>query len=138
MEHIGPEIGVKRTRHAVSVPAMAIEPSILRSTLKFGRVCDYLTPMSISKEQVEYIAKLARLSLTEAEKETYARQLGSILGYIAKLNELDTTNVPPTSHVVHIEHAFRPDQTRPGLTQDEALANAPDPSPPFFRVPKVI
>ncbi len=94
--------------------------------------------MEISKEQVDYIARLARLALTEEERETYARQLASILDYIDKLNELDTSRVEATSHVVHIETAVRQDEVKPSLSQDEILCNAPDASPPFFRIPRVI
>ena len=94
--------------------------------------------MQITKEQVEHVAKLARLTIDEAEKEKLTRQLGQILGYIAKLNELDTAGVEPTSHAFPMKNIFREDQGRPSLDREEILRNAPERTEEFFKVPKII
>lgn len=94
--------------------------------------------MKISKDQVEYVARLANLELNDEEKEIFTRQLDSILSYMDKLNQLDTANVDPTSHVLPIKNIFRQDNVKPSLPKEEALANAPDQKNGFFRVPRVI
>ena len=92
----------------------------------------------IQKSDVEHVARLARLALTEAEIERMREQLNGILGNIEKLNELDTTAVEPTSHAVPLVNVMREDETTPCLPRDEALANAPDHAGEFFRVPRII
>ena len=92
----------------------------------------------ITLKDVEYVAKLARLKLTDEEKEKYARQLGDILGYIEKLNELDTSDIEPTSHVVSMSNVFREYEVKPSLPVEEVLANAPKKNKGFFVVKKVI
>lgn len=94
--------------------------------------------MKITREQVEYVARLARLEMSEEEKETFTRQFDSILSYMDKLNQLDTEGIEPTSHVLPLSNVFREDEVKPSLPRDEALANAPDPKDGFFRVPRVI
>ena len=94
--------------------------------------------MSISKENIEHIASLARLSLTEEEKELFGLQLSSILDYMEKLNELDTTDVEPTSHVLPLNNVMRDDISGPSIQREDALMNAPDHTDKFFRVPKII
>ena len=94
--------------------------------------------MKITKEQVENVARLARLAISEREKELFTRQLGEILTYIEKLKELDTSKVDPTSHVLPIKNIFREDEVRPSLPREEILKNAPDRTEEFFRVPKII
>ncbi len=94
--------------------------------------------MAISKEEVERVAKLARLLVSEEEKDVLARQLSSILTYVGKLNELNTEGVEPLSHVIDIKNIFREDKTRESLSQDLALSNAPEKRDGFFRVPKII
>ena len=94
--------------------------------------------MEISKEQVEHVAKLARLEVSEDEKATFARQLSGILTYIDQLKELDTRGVEPTATVLPTDNVFREDEVRPSLTQEKALANAPDQADGFFRVPKIL
>lgn len=84
------------------------------------------------------MAKLARLSLTEDEKDRFSRQLSSILTYIEKLKELNTTDIDPTTHVLPVQNVFREDSVRPSLGTEGALANAPDRTEGFFRVPKII
>ena len=90
------------------------------------------------KIDVEHIAHLARLRLSQEEKEKFGAQLSSILTYVEKLNELDTSGVEPTSHVLAIGNVMREDALRPSLPTDEALLNAPDRADSFYRVPKII
>ena len=94
--------------------------------------------MKITKEQVEHVAKLARLAITDEEKERYSQQLSNILTYIEKLKELDTSQVEPTSHVLPMKNIFREDEVRPSLPREEILKNALDRAEEFFRVPKII
>lgn len=94
--------------------------------------------MKLSTQDVEYVAKLARLEVTDQEKEKLTAQLNDILLYIDKLNELDTTGVSPMSHAIAVTNAFREDKVLESLGTQKALANAPDARGEFFRVPKVI
>ena len=87
---------------------------------------------------VEHLSRLARLALTPDETERFGAQLGKILEYVEALNGLDTTGVEPTSHVLDIQNVVREDEIRPSLARDEALANAPDGTGQFYRVPKII
>jgi aspartyl-tRNA(Asn)/glutamyl-tRNA(Gln) amidotransferase subunit C len=92
----------------------------------------------ISREDVEHVARLARLALSEAEVERMREQLSGILAYIDKLRALDTAGVEPTSHAVPLVNVMRDDETWTCLPQDVALANAPERSDAFFRVPRII
>jgi len=94
--------------------------------------------LKITKEEVAYVAHLARLEFSEAEKEMFTGQLNDILLYMDKLNEVDTAGVEPLSHAISLSNAFREDEVRESLSQERSLANAPDPRGEFFRVPKVI
>ena len=94
--------------------------------------------MTISRQDVEHVARLTRLALSEAETARMREQLDGILAYIDKLRALDTTGVEPTSHAVPQVNVMRDDEQRPGLSQEQALANAPDRSDVFFRVPRII
>lgn len=98
--------------------------------------------MPITREDVLKIAELSRLELTDEEADSFTEQLGSILNHIDKLNELDTTNVEPMSHSttasVDSEYTRRDDVVQPSLGQQTAIANAPDTSDGYFKVPKVI
>jgi aspartyl-tRNA(Asn)/glutamyl-tRNA(Gln) amidotransferase subunit C len=98
--------------------------------------------MKISREEVLRVAELAHLELTEAEVETYRGQLDSILTYIEKLNELDTSAVEPMAQVLYATEsenpALREDEVRACDVADAILAQAPDPEKHYFRVPKVI
>ncbi len=98
--------------------------------------------MKISRENVVRVAELAYLDLSEAELETYRKQLDSILEYIGKLNELDTSKVEPMAQVLAngqaLDATLREDLVEPCGAALEVLAQAPDPKPPYFRVPKVI
>ncbi|MRG27295.1 Asp-tRNA(Asn)/Glu-tRNA(Gln) amidotransferase subunit GatC [Laceyella tengchongensis] len=93
--------------------------------------------MSISKEQVQKVAMLGRLKLSEEEAEQYTTQLNDILQFVEKLNELDTETVEPTSHVLPMQNVLREDEVRPSLERDKALANAPEQQDGMFRVPAV-
>jgi len=94
--------------------------------------------MAITLSEVEHIAKLAKLEFSPEEKEKFTRQLAKILEYVEKLNELDTEQVEPTSHVIPIRNVFREDTVRESLPREEALRNAPRSKLGFFSVPKVI
>jgi aspartyl-tRNA(Asn)/glutamyl-tRNA(Gln) amidotransferase subunit C len=92
----------------------------------------------ITRGDVEHVAELARLALTAAEKEQFIGQLNHILTYIEKLNELDTADVEPTSHVIPLSNIFRDDVVQPSLDRAQALHNAPEESHFFFKVPRII
>ncbi len=87
---------------------------------------------------VKYVAHLARLALTPDEETKFQAQLDNILGYIAKLNELDVSHVEPTAHAVPLVNVTRPDATRPSLPHDEAMRNAPAQANGLFLVPKIV
>lgn len=89
----------------------------------------------IDREEVLHVARLARLALSEDEIEPIARELSAVLDHIAKIAELDLTSVPPTSHVVEVTGALRPDEPRPCLSRELALAQAPAVSDGGFLVP---
>jgi aspartyl-tRNA(Asn)/glutamyl-tRNA(Gln) amidotransferase subunit C len=93
--------------------------------------------MSLTIQEVEHIAKLARLELTAEQKERYRGQLSTILDHIAKLQELDTRDVPPTTGGALTEMPLRADETRPGLSTESLLANAPEKDGDQFKVPPV-
>lgn len=92
----------------------------------------------ITIQEVEHVANLARLEFNAEEKKKLAEQLGRILDYIEQLNELDTTDVEPTSHVIPVRNVVRPDIVKSSLTRDEALANAPSSVDGLFEVPKIV
>ncbi len=92
----------------------------------------------LSREEVLYIARLAKLKLTEEEVELYREQLGRILEHFKKLEKLDTSDVEPTAHVLEVHNVLRADEPRPSVSQGEALVNAPKRRDGFFEVPKVI
>jgi len=94
--------------------------------------------MKISRKEVEHVAQLARLTLTEEELEKMTGQLDNILSYVAKLDELDTSQVVPTSHVFSVSNAFREDVERESLSQAEAIKNSPQHDGEMFLVPKII
>jgi len=94
--------------------------------------------VEISKEQVEHVAKLARLEVSEDEKAMFARQLSAILTYMDQLKEVETEGVEPTATVLPTANVFREDVVRPSLPQEQALANAPDRAEGLIRVPKIL
>lgn len=92
----------------------------------------------IDEKTVRQVAHLARLKIDDQELARYTRQLADVLDYIRRLNEVDTTDVPPTAHVLDVQNVLRDDVVRNTLTADDALANAPARQDPFFKVPKVL
>ncbi len=94
--------------------------------------------MKITKQEVEHVARLARLELSEQEKDMFTDQLSNILTYVEKLNEIDATGVEPTSHVLDISNVMRDDVVEKSLAQERALANAPEKAAGHFKVPKII
>lgn len=97
-----------------------------------------LEDMAGADFDIKYVAHLARIALTPAEEEKLGAQLGQILAYIEKLNQLDVSNVEPTSHAVPLVNVTRPDVARPGMSQAEALMNAPAKANGLFMVPKIV
>lgn len=94
--------------------------------------------MTLTLEEVEHIAELARLSLSAEEKARYREQLSEILDYAARLQSLDTGGIPPTSSVLPARSVLREDEPRPGLSREELLRNAPDAENNQMRVPPVL
>jgi aspartyl-tRNA(Asn)/glutamyl-tRNA(Gln) amidotransferase subunit C len=94
--------------------------------------------MKITREEVEHVAGLARLILSREELVKMTEQLDNLLSYVAKLDELDTKNVKPTTHAFSISNAFRDDTVLPSLSQQEALANGPQQNGECFIVPRII
>jgi len=94
--------------------------------------------MTITREQVEHVALLSRLELTEAEKEQYTAQLNSILEYAAILAKLDTSQVDPMAHVLSLSNVFREDQVGNSLDRELVLQNAPERVEGFFKVPRIV
>ncbi|ADI25395.1 MULTISPECIES: Asp-tRNA(Asn)/Glu-tRNA(Gln) amidotransferase subunit GatC [Geobacillus] len=92
----------------------------------------------ISIDQVKHVADLARLAITDEEAEMFAKQLDAIITFAEQLNELDTENVPPTSHVLDMRNVMREDIPEPGLPREEVLKNAPDQQDGQFRVPAIL
>jgi aspartyl-tRNA(Asn)/glutamyl-tRNA(Gln) amidotransferase subunit C len=94
--------------------------------------------MPLTDKEVEHIADLARLDLTDEEKARYREQLSAILDYFVQLRELDTTDIPPTSSVLPPRSALREDEPLPGLSLEDVLRNAPQAEAGQFRVPPVL
>jgi len=94
--------------------------------------------MELTREQIDHVAHLSRLALTEAERELFGSQLASILAYVEKLNELDTADVPPTAHVMGLCNVFREDIEQPSAPREAMLANAPARACGCYLVPKIL
>ena len=94
--------------------------------------------MSLSADQVRWVAHLARLELSDLELETMTRQLSAIVAYVDQLQQVDTEGVEPLAHALPVHNVFRADEPRPSLSVDEALANAPKRSGDFYGVPAVL
>lgn len=94
--------------------------------------------MGISIDDVNYVAKLARLRFSEEELQATAQKFGAILNYMGQLNEIDTAGVAPTTHVLQLENVFREDLLSPCLSRGEALSNAPVNEDGYFKVPKIL
>ncbi len=94
--------------------------------------------MKMTKEEVLYVARLARLDLDAESIDMFAAQIDEILGYIEKLNQVDTEGIKATSHAISLTNAFREDEQRPHLDREQVLANAPEKEEGCFVVPKII
>ena len=94
--------------------------------------------MAGTEMNVKYVAHLARLALTSDEEQKFAAQLGQVLGYINKLNELDVSKVEPTAHAVPLVNVTRPDEAQTSISNEEALRNAPAKANGLFVVPKIV
>ena len=90
------------------------------------------------KMDIEKVARLARLELSEDEKETFENQMEQILTYIEQLNRIDTTGVEPTSHAIPVDNVFRDDEVKPSFPREEVLAIAPEEEDGHFKVPRII
>ena len=94
--------------------------------------------MKITKDEVLYVADLARLNLDDASIDKFAGQIGDVLEYVEKLDEVDTKGLRPTSHAISLTNAFREDEQGQPLDREQALANAPEKEDGNFVVPKVV
>ncbi|HJZ19074.1 MAG: asparaginyl/glutamyl-tRNA amidotransferase subunit C [Nitrospinae bacterium RIFCSPLOWO2_02_FULL_39_110] len=94
--------------------------------------------MKLSIKEVEHVAELARLELSDEEKNKFVHQLSNILTHIEKLNQLDTSNIEPTSHVLPLKNIFRDDVTQISFQESNSLENAPDKDKGYYKVPKII
>lgn len=94
--------------------------------------------MKIQRRDVEHVAALARLQFQEHELDTFTRQLNDILDYFEKLQQVDTTNVAPSTHAVSLNNAFREDNRHGSLPSESALGNAPGAESSYFKVPRII
>lgn len=92
----------------------------------------------ITIDEVKHVANLARLAITEEEADKFAKQLDAIITFAEQLNELDTDNIEPTSHVLDMKNVFREDVAKPGLPVEEVLKNAPDHEDGQIKVPAII
>jgi aspartyl-tRNA(Asn)/glutamyl-tRNA(Gln) amidotransferase subunit C len=92
----------------------------------------------ITREEVQHVARLARLALTDAEVDALTHELGAILDHAARVSALDIADVPPTSHPLPLVNVLRSDEPRPGLPRDEVLAAAPATEDGRFRVPRIL
>lgn len=94
--------------------------------------------MRLTREEVEHIAELAKLGLSEEEKETFRQQLSAVLDYVQKLQELDTEAIPPTAQVMTLQNVMRPDEVRPSFPREDVLANAPATQDGCFKVRAIL
>lgn len=94
--------------------------------------------MALSREEVQHVAQLARLDFSDEEEQQMAEEMSQILDYVEKLDELDTSGVPPMSHVLDVTNVFRDDEIESRIDQDQALEPAPETDDEYFRVPPVV
>lgn len=94
--------------------------------------------MATGSFDIHYVADLARIALTPEEEQRLGEQLGNIIGYVEQLRKVDVTGVEPMSHAFPLTNVTRPDERRPGLTQEDALRNAPLRANGLFIVPKIV
>ncbi|MGQ9719918.1 MAG: Asp-tRNA(Asn)/Glu-tRNA(Gln) amidotransferase subunit GatC [Candidatus Jordarchaeum sp.] len=93
---------------------------------------------TISKNQIEHVAWLARIELTEDEKKAFTKQLNEILNYFKKIDEIDTSDIAPTFHVLDLVNVLRDDKVKPSLSKTDALKNAPHKEDSFIKAPKIL
>jgi aspartyl-tRNA(Asn)/glutamyl-tRNA(Gln) amidotransferase subunit C len=134
--------GIYIQAHMMSFTGRPMWKSICAGTREYGRSRRqnnnrYNFAMPLSLQEVEHIAKLARLELTDEQKALYREQLEAILDYIAKLQELDTKDVPPTASISVGQMPLRGDEPRPSLAKDILLRNAPEQEGGQFKIPPV-
>jgi len=94
--------------------------------------------MAVDKETVKYIAKLSKLKLSEEEEQKFTLELNTILGYMEKLNSIDTSDVEPLSYPIDGMNVFREDEIKKSVERDEVLKNAPSKTDEYFKVPKIL
>ena len=94
--------------------------------------------MAIDKDAVDHVARLARLALTDDERERMSGELSVILAHVEKIQALDLDGVEPTAHAVALENVMRPDAVTPSLSQEDALRNAPEREDDRFKVPRIV
>ncbi|HIE14761.1 TPA: Asp-tRNA(Asn)/Glu-tRNA(Gln) amidotransferase subunit GatC [Candidatus Bathyarchaeota archaeon] len=92
----------------------------------------------MTKREVEHIARLTRIELTEEEKNVFTKQLNDILDYFAKIDEVNTERIPPTYHVIDLVNVFRKDEVQESIKREEALRNAPRREKGFFKAPRIL
>jgi aspartyl-tRNA(Asn)/glutamyl-tRNA(Gln) amidotransferase subunit C len=97
-----------------------------------------MSDSSITRTEVAHLARLARLALDDDELDRFGSQLDVIITAVSRISDLDTADVPPTSHALPLTNVTRPDEVRPGLTQQQALAAAPAAEDGRFRVPRIL
>lgn len=94
--------------------------------------------MKITGKDVDYVARLARLHISDEQKEALTVDMAAIIDFADKLNEIDTNGVEPQAHAMHIENVFRKDEIKPSYSRDELLKNAPEANAGCFSVPKIV
>ncbi|MBC7959170.1 MAG: Asp-tRNA(Asn)/Glu-tRNA(Gln) amidotransferase subunit GatC [Vallitaleaceae bacterium] len=94
--------------------------------------------MKITKEQVTHVANLARLNLTEEEKEVMTKDMASIISFVDQMNGLDISGIKPTDHIIPINNVFRDDVVKPSMNREELLRNAPEQENGCYSVPKIV
>lgn len=94
--------------------------------------------MAITLKDLEYLAKLSKLELSEAEKPLFAQEINAILASMEEFQQLDAAQIPPAIHILPLENVFREDNCRPCLSREEALSNAPEHTDEYFRVPRIL
>jgi aspartyl-tRNA(Asn)/glutamyl-tRNA(Gln) amidotransferase subunit C len=97
-----------------------------------------MSPTQIDRQQVERVAHLSRLDLTDEELQLFSGQLSAVVEYIQKLNELKTDGVEPLAHCLPVHNVFRQDTVKPSLDVEKAMENAPDRVDDFFKVPQIL
>jgi aspartyl-tRNA(Asn)/glutamyl-tRNA(Gln) amidotransferase subunit C len=110
----------------------------LNKAANSGKITNEVISVRIKPEEVDYIAALSRLFLSEQEKNIYARHLSEILEHAERLSELDTDGVEPTAHVLPLRNIFRDDEVKPSLERDILLNNAPEVENGCFKVPRIV